>query len=278
MQPSVRTPSLYSSWDGLLISIALSVWCSISTVSAPSSSCSPSRCSATASLLIFCSQLDRSTLKTRSNILNKCEYAKSHVYRDNWRRFLWLCYEYARLEVDRHPPFPAVISWQAFRISKGPPAWLQSAFFLILFFWSTTSQQTDRWLFSMQQESVGLFWWCCTKKNSLSGRFITISMSVYCYLFHPLPDHFLPACYSPSPHLCCRAVQGGRWNRLFAGGGTGRPCSVSRRSPLGEDTGRLCSTPGSPASEYLLWCSGTGLEGTAAPGWFKWGCPLLKQQ
>lgn len=37
-------------------------------------------------------------------------------------------------------PLPDVISWQDFRISKGPPAWLQSAFLLILFFWRTVSQ------------------------------------------------------------------------------------------------------------------------------------------
>lgn len=45
----------------------LSLWCSISTDSL-SSGRSPSSCSATASLWIFCSQLDRSTLKARSTL------------------------------------------------------------------------------------------------------------------------------------------------------------------------------------------------------------------
>lgn len=133
------------------------------------------------------------------------------------------------------PPLPAVISWHAFRISVGPPAWLQPAFLLILFFWSTTSQQKDRQSSLLQPEPVG-----CV-----------------CHLL-PSPE--------PAPaHLCCRAVQGERWSTPFAGEETVRPCSVSRQSPMGEDTSRLCSTPGPPASGALLWYSGTGPGGTAGP-------------
>lgn len=87
--------------------------------------------------------------------------------------------------------------------------------------------------------------------------------------------HFLRTSYPPPtlpvpPHLCCRAAPGGRWSRLYAAGGTVMSGSVSRRSPEEEDTSRLCSTPGSPASGDLLWCSDIQLGGTAAPGWFKW--------
>lgn len=115
--------------------------------------------------------------------------------------------------------------------------------------------------------------------SSLSGS--SIPMSVWCHLLcislsHLSTPPVSPSSYSPFPHLCCTAVQGGRWSRLYAGGETERSSSVSRRSPAGEDIGRLCSTPGSPAFADLLWYTGKGLGGTAGPRRFTWGHTLLK--
>lgn len=116
--------------------------------------------------------------------------------------------------------------------------------------------------FSSSSSSGGL--WVRTEQNSsISDRFVWLYFSCISSLSNPLPP-----IGSPSPHLCCMAGHGVRWSKLFPGGGTGRPCSVSKRLPVVEDTGRLCSIPGPHASVALQWCSGTSLEGTAAPGWY----------
>lgn len=182
----------------------------------------------------------------------------------------WFYFKYA--------PLPAVISWQAFRISIGPPAWLQFAFFLILFFWSTTCQRRER-----EGDRVILTATRAADTQqvilvmSLWNKFISIIFTILIYHYKRHLSVIFPLPLSASTHLCCRAVQGGRWSRLFAGGGTERSCSVSRQLPVEEDTGRLCSTPGSPASGDPLWCSGTWMEGTAAPsGWCRWWHTLLK--
>lgn len=168
-------------------------------------------------------------------------------------------------------PLPDVISWQDFRISKGPPAWLQSAFLLILFFWRTVSQnRTEKynsycshyrgWTDTQQVILITLCWNKFNKWQVCLSDFI-----FHVFLLSLTPS---PPIGSPSPHLCCMAGHGVRWSKLFPGGGTGRPCSVSKRLPVVEDTGRLCSIPGPHASVALQWCSGTSLEGTAAPGWY----------
>lgn len=108
-----------------------------------------------------------------------------------------------------------------------------------------------------------LFWLHCAEISSISDRFVWLYFSCISSLSNPLPP-----IGSPSPHLCCMAGHGVRWSKLFPGGGTGRPCSVSKRLPVVEDTGRLCSIPGPHAFVALQWCSGTSLEGTAAPGWY----------
>lgn len=172
----------------------------------------------------------------------------------------------ALLWVSRLPPLPAVISWQAFRISIGPPAWLQPAFLLILFFWSTTHRQTQRYGGVILVTAADRHTGCYSGDSVINlshAKFIIIPLKPLAILIISL--------YAPSPtpsvHLCCRVVQGEKWSTQLEGGGTGRPGSVSRRSQVEGDTGQLCSTQGPHASEDLQWCSGTRLVGIAAPGW-----------
>lgn len=143
---------------------------------------------------------------------------------------------------------------------------------LFLEHYKPADRQTDRHvviLAATRANQVILVMLHTSKSTEWQVYFICTPSSSY-------PPSFPPSPYSPSTHVCCRAVQGERWSTLFAGAGIERPCSVSRRSPVGEDTGRLCSTPGPPASGDLLWCSGIGLEGTAAPGQVYMRIPRVK--
>lgn len=144
-------------------------------------------------------------------------------------------------------PLPVVISWQAFMISRGPPAFPQVALLLIRFFWRTESIKKISF---KCQISLSLFNACnFNLTNQTKWNVLCVTQSFF-----------------SSPHLCCRVLRDERWNTPFVDQGTVTSCIVSRRSPAEGDTDPLCSTPGSPACAACLWCSGTKQEGTAAPG------------
>lgn len=149
------------------------------------------------------------------------------------------------LSRDADSPLPAVISWQAFRMSVGPPALLQPTFLLSLFFWSTAHGLTTN------------------KHRQQLKNMLHMLYKLHCVV-----------AFLPFPHMCCRAVQGERWNTLFPDWGTVTSCSVSRRWRGPEDTGQLCSTPTPRASSDPLWCNCTGREGTAGPE--NWETVIMK--